>query len=284
MSDDNDDFDWTSPLLDILHAPDVEPDWLIKDLMLQGTLVILAGEPAAGKSYVSYTLGMAVASGVSALSGIVPPAEPRRVVYFDQENSPQNRDKYITRSWHGLVDNTGSLPDDVVLYDHFYPVSFRLGTEDWDDEAMRFIDRFEPHMVVFDTAASAFAIADENDNAEASRVIGRIRHLMTRTNPMMTAVVLKHANSTLENGRRRIRGATMWQSLADQVMFQVRSQGRPPTKRGKGLHITKMVPDKTRAYGLTDTIKIIPSWTDEAKTGLMLEAKIEEHNEGEDDE
>lgn len=282
MSNDDDTFDWTSPLLDILHAPDVEPDWLIKDLMLQGTLVIIAGEPAAGKSYVSYTLGMAVASGVSALSGIVPAADPRKVVYFDQENSPQNRDKYITRSWHGLVDTHGALPDDVVLYDNFFPVSFRLGGPDWDDEARRFIDHFQPHLVVFDTAASAFGIADENDNAEASRVIERIRHLMTRTNPMMTAVVLKHAKTqTEEGGRRRIRGATMWQSLADQVMFQVRSQGRPPTKRGKGLHITKLVPDKTRAYGLTDTIKIIPSWTDEAHTGLMLEGKIED-NEGEE--
>lgn len=73
----------------------------------------------------------------------------------------------------------------------------------------------------------------------------------------------------------------MWQSLADQVMFQVKSQGRPPTKRGKGLHITKLVPDKTRAYGLVDTIKIVPSWTDEEKRGLMLEAQIMEDHEGE---
>ncbi len=277
-------FDYPNPIVDILLSPEVEPPWLIKDMLLQGTLVCLAGEPAAGKSFVSYTLGMAIAAGVSALSGIVPAAPPRRVLYFDQENSPHNRDKYLKRSWLGLVDDHGTPPDVAMLHDYFIPVNFRLGGPDWDYEAARFIDHFEPQLVVFDTAASAFGIQDENDNAEAARVIERIRHLMTHTNPMLTAMVLKHASTTVQQGgRRKMRGATMWQSLADQVVFQVRAQGRPPTKKGKGLFITKLLPDKNRAYGLTDRVRIIPSWTDEAHTGLVLEAKLEDGDDEEDD-
>lgn len=262
--------EFDNPIRSILAAEDADPEWLIKDLLLQGTLVCLAGEPGAGKSLVSYTLALAKASGWSALSGLVPEGPPERVVYFDQENSPQNRNKYITRSWWGLADSHGLPPDADLLEENFIPVHFHLGAADWFDVAADFISHFQPRLAVFDTAASCFDIEDENNNAEAARVLKQLRQLMTVTDPPLTVLVLKHAKSTVGKGeRRKMRGATMWQSLADQVMFQVRCQGRP---RKGGLQLTRLVPDKTRAYGLTEEIFITPSYTDEAKTGLLLEA------------
>lgn len=264
-------FSFENPILEILYQEEREPEWLIPDLLLQGTLVCLAGEPGAGKSYVSYTLGLALASGCSALSGLVPPGEPRRVVYFDQENSQQDRDRYITRSWWGLADNRGRTPDAGLLHENFIPVHFRLGGEDWFDVAAEFIEHFQPRLMVFDTAASVFNIESENDNAEAAQVIKKVRQLMAMSDPPISALVLKHAKTQVEKGgKRRMRGATMWQSLADSVMFQVRCQGRP--RKNSGLSLTRLVPDKTRAFGLDSTIYITPSYTDDRKTGLLLEA------------
>jgi hypothetical protein len=39
--------------------------------------------------------------------------------------------------------------------------------------------------------------------------------------------------------------------------------------------LTRLVPDKQRAYGLEHTVYITPSYTDEKKTGLLLEASYE---------
>lgn len=275
-----------NPIVDILCAEEKPPDWLIPELLLQGAMVCLAGEPGTGKSYISYTLGLAVASGCKALSGIVPKGDPRRVLYFDEENSIQDRDKYLRRSWQGLTaTNHGKEPDLGLLIDNFWPLHMVLGTDNWKDTAAMAIEQVQPHLIVFDTATPAFNIQDENDNAEATQAIKGIRELMKLTDPPATAVVLKHAKMRTEKGgRRTMRGAKAWQGAADGVMFQVMATGRP---RKDGLRLTRLEPDKTRAYGLRQTIYITPSWLDDKRNGLKLDASYsadKEHKKAEDEE
>lgn len=258
-------------IIDILTAEEVEPDWLIPNLFAQGTMVVLGGEPGTGKSYVSYTLSLAIAAGVKALSGIVPAREPKRVLYFDEENSPQDRNKYLQRSFNGLGGlktkrNQSGLAADA-LQDNFWAVHFHLGNDDWVDRAAEWVDFVRPHLMVFDTATPCFAIGDENENAEATQAMKGVRQLMRMTDPHGTSLILKHAKIRSEKGgRRTLRGAKAWQSGADAVLFQVRAPGRPRD----GLNVTRLVPDKVRAYGLPQTLYITPEWTDDERTGLRL--------------
>lgn len=271
--------------MDILCAEEQPPNWLVPDMILQGAMVCLAGEPGAGKSLVSYMIGLAVASGCKALSGLVPPGEPRRILYFDEENSQQDRDKYLRRAWHGLTDtNDGEEPDMGLLQENFWPLHFVLGDDNWQDVATLAIEQVQPHLIVFDTATPCFNIQDENDNAEATRAIKGIRELMRITDPVASAIVLKHAKIRTEKGRRQMRGAKAWQGSADGVMFQVKATGRP---RKDGLSLTRLEPDKTRAFGLTRTIYINPSWTDSDRKGLRLDADYtpdREHKKAEAEE
>jgi len=258
---------YENEIVDVLHAAEQDPVWLIPDLLLQGSMVCLAGEPGAGKSYVSYTAGLAVATGIAALDGIIPPGKPKTVIYFDQENSRQDRDKYLRRSWHGLARN-GKLPDVGLLLQHFHPVHFALGDDDWAEIAAEYIALLCPQLVIFDTATPCFNIGDENDNAEAVREIKKIRQLMALGDPVVSAIVLRHAKIAIEKGgRRTMRGAKSWHNAADGIMYQVKQAGRP---RGDGLSRTRLEPDKTRAYGLSRTIYITPEWTEEERTGLFL--------------
>lgn len=265
---------YANVILDILYAPETEPDWLIPGLLLQGGVVCLAGQPAAGKSYVSYTIGLAVASGAPALSGIIPAGEPRTVVYFDQENGKQDRDAYIRRAWHGLGHINGRKPDSKMLDKYFHPIHFKLGvTDGWEETVETYIVALQPRLVVFDTATSCFAPANENDNSEANREIQAIRRLITLTSPECTAVVLRHAATIKEGEKRRMRGAQGWQSFTDGVLFQTKTAGRP---RNDGLNKTYIDSDKTRAFGLESgkRIEISPRWTDDLKTGLALYGKL----------
>lgn len=272
-----------NPIVNILTAPDVPPEWLVKDMFLQGTLVCLAGSPGSGKSYISYTLGLAVAAGVPALSGLVPAATPKRVLYFDQENSRQDRDKYLCRSYVGLTDANGAAPDLEVLRDNFWPCYFHLGDADWEDRAAECIEFVRPHLIVFDTATPCFNLQDENDNAEATRAGQALHRLMDLVSPKATAIVLRHEKLKTERGSRRtMRGAKAWHSQADAILFQVKQPGRP---RKSSLSLTRLVPDKTRAYGLRQTVYITPKWTDAERSGLRLDGSYdpdEEHKEAED--
>lgn len=260
-------FPGVDSVLEILTGDELPPNWLVPDLALQGTMIALAGEPGAGKSYLSYTLAIALAGGVGALGGIVPEQAPKRVLYFDEENSRGDRDKYMRRSWTGLAKD-GRFPDPNVVDRNLWPVSFKIGGEDWEEKATIFVQAHQPDVLFFDTATPCFNIQDENDNAEATAAIMGVHRLMAMSDPKATAVILKHAKMRVEKGQRRtIRGAKAWQSAVDMVLFQVKAQGRPRTD---GLSLTKLLPDKVRAYGLQRPIYITPNYTDDERTGLVL--------------
>lgn len=257
-------------IISILCAEEKEPNWLVPDLFLQGAMVVLAGEPGTGKSYINYMIGLALAAHLKIL-GLMRANSPKRVLYFDEENSEQDRDTYLRRAWFGLckqqnIDPHGEHLD--LLQENFWPMSFLLGNPEWRDTAMMCVEQIQPHSIIYDTATPAFNIEDENSNSEASIAIKGIRDVARATDPVATSIVLKHAKMRTEKGgRRTIRGAKTWQGAADGVIFQVKATGRP---RRDGLNLTRMEPDKTRAHGLRSTIYITPAWMDETRTGLTL--------------
>jgi RecA-family ATPase len=255
-------------IVDVLTADDIEPTWLIPGMYLQGTTIAVAGESGVGKSVINYHLAMAVAAGVPAFGGLIPAGEPKRVLYFDEENSEQNRNKYIQQVWYGLM-ATQHDPDLALLQENLWVVAFNLGGEDWAVECEKWVRYVRPHAMWFDTATPCFHVQDENSNAEATAVLRRIEQIKRLTDPVCTALVMKHAKTrSMGEGRRRtMRGAKAWLSAADQTVYHVKRPGRP-TK--DGLSVTWIEPDKTRAWGLNQNIYVTPSHTDKAKTGIVL--------------
>lgn len=256
-------------IVDILTAEREEPEWLLPGMFLQGGFYTFVGESGAGKSFLCYTIALAMASGCPALSGIIPAGEPRTILYFDDENSRQDREEYLRRAWKGLQKQNGEEPDLGNLLQCFWSMGSVLGSEEWSDKVAELLVEHKPHACIFDTANACFNIDDENHNAEAGKVIRLIKRLMqTNDDRTTTAIVLKHAKTRTEKGQiRTMRGAKIWKDQSDGVLFQVKATGRP---RKDGLSLTRLVPDKKRAYGLRKTIYITPQWTDQYESGLLL--------------
>ena len=101
-----------NPLRDELTTTEPLVTWLLPDLLPAEVLFTLVGIPGAGKSYLAYTIGLALAGGVPVL-GITPPA-PTRVLYCDQENSRADRRQYQRWAWHGI-----GAPSLDVSTEHF---------------------------------------------------------------------------------------------------------------------------------------------------------------------
>jgi RecA-family ATPase len=269
--------DETNDIVEILSAPDSDPDWLVPNLWLQGAMICLAGEAAHGKSCLCYTIMLALAAGEPTLSGIIPAGEPKRVLYFDEENGKQDREKYIRRAYQGLIAQNKREPDLALLHQNFWAVGARLGQEGWEETVEEWVEYVRPHVMIFDTGSPCFNLDQENDNSEASKTVKKLRRLMLLTDPVATSIVLRHAKvRTMKGGRRQMRGASAWQGAVDGVMFQVRAPGRP---RKGGLYLTRLEPDKTRAWGLNQTIYITPYYTDEEKSGLYLDGSYSPNKE-----
>lgn len=251
--------DLQNPVGDILTGTDPIVEWLLPDVLPRGSLVTLAGEPGAGKSYLSYTLSLALATQQPILGAT--PDRPCKILYFDQENSRPDRDQYLRWAWNAL-----GQPSLNLINQNFWTYHFTLGGRDWAMKAAEVIAIHRPDMFIFDTTTPCCAIEDENDNAQASKAIDQIRRLQCITNPTSACLILKHAKVEKDHGTYTLRGAKTWAGAVDSVIYQTKSAGHPRTD---GLINTYLQPSKTRAFGLRQAWKIEPHWN-LTKTGLEL--------------
>ena len=248
------------------EAPPVS--WLVREFLSAGTFVLLAGAPGVGKSILSYRLAMCVASGLPFLG--FPACDPQRVLYIDEENAGQDCRAYIRRNWIGL-----GTPRVQQLIDNLRVEHFSMpGRRDEVYATLATLAREHgPSLIVIDTAGPVCRLQDENDNAEASIAIRGLRAVRGAAGPNCVMLVLKHARlmgggNDGEQGHHKVRGASAWIGETDATLiFRPLHTGRP---RKDGLRETVLEPDKVRAFGLGNPLRITPAWNSPDRSGLLL--------------
>lgn len=245
-----------NPLIPILTGEEPLVSWLLPDLIPRGSLIALAGVPGVGKSFFMYTLALGLATGQRVV-GFDPP-HPCRVLYFDNENGRPDRDQYLRDIWKGL-----GRPSLELIKRNLWCEHFVLGSRHWIDVAAAHIEQRTPDLIVLDTTTPCCEIRDENDNAEASAVITRIRALQTLVKPTAACVAIKHAKVDRVSGQYTLRGAKAWEGSVDCIIYHVRNQGRS----SPGLAPTRLESGKHRAFGLDSTYYITPHRTPD---GIVL--------------
>jgi RecA-family ATPase len=226
-------------------------------------MILLAGSPGAGKSFLSYTLSLSGAVGRDFLGQ---PLSPFKTCYFDEENATEDALAYIRRAWAGL-----GRPDPSVIADNFWLFNMSLARQATTSGVYDFmrhqVAAHQPDLIVLDTATPACRIADENDNAEASAAIRQLRKIRSVAAPGCTLLILKHMKVDTASGHRDIRGAKAWKGECDGAIFHERKPGRPRHILGHSFSETILIPEKVRAYGLSDRLTITPT---EAHGGIAL--------------
>ena len=242
------------------------PKWVIEGIIPAGTTVLQAGDAGVGKSTMNLAEGMHVAL---AREFLCHRTFQTRVLYFDEENSKPDIYAYLQRLWVGM-----GCPDQALLEPWFRVEHFSLGVSSWPDRMAALVAEWQPGLIYIDTATSALAIVQENDNSEAQVAVQRLRRA---AGPECAIKVLKHAK--FESGgnhqggtRRTIRGAKAWLGAVDQTMYHIKASGGRPRK--DGLHQTILVPDKRRAFGLRHHIRITPVVAENNANGLILKGEI----------
>lgn len=248
----------------VLTGKDPAPDYLVTDLYHKGQLIVIAGEPGVGKSFLQYHIAMCLASGLDILGRH---AENGKVLYFDEENSRRDLNQYLRWIWRGL-----DRPDVDILDKNLFIGNFLL-TQQGKNRFTYMADcarEIKPALMVLDTVTPCCGILDENDNAQASIAIRALRYVKEAAGPDATMILLKHAKFTHDvEERQTIRGAKTWLGECDHVIYHKACAGKPRTD---GLRNSRLVPDKTRAFGLRKELVIVPHWigkTDDDK-GIEL--------------
>lgn len=253
-----------SELLD--DTDDREPPWLVPNFICQGHMVVLAGEPGAGKSLVSYTLSLAKASGSEFFGATLSPAP---VLYFDEENAIPDVRQYLRWAWRGLGSPDVGLISKNLHIEHFSLAA--AGTSRYN-YMRELAGKLQPALIVIDTATPACAIKDENSNGEASAALTDLRKVRYSAGPQCTMFILKHAKLDSDRGEYIVRGAKDWVGATDSTLIHTKQAGHP---REDGFHNTRIRNRKTRAYGLRGVLKITPILTgEEATRGIQLHTEL----------
>lgn len=226
-----------------------EPDWLIKDTVHKGNLILLAGLAGIGKSLFSYSLANSLATATHFLNGAASPQY--RILYCDEENGLADLSAYARWTWRGF----GSPGRDVLDKNLRIEARTLSGSNAWHVTLRQLCGEFKPHLLILDTATPACHIQDENDNAEAAAACQKIRLAMDESGPECAGIVLKHLRLDPTSGRMEVRGAKHWKGAVDAIWYHLYCPG---PKRADGWRNTHIRPEKSRAYGLHDDILIKP--------------------------
>lgn len=249
---------------EILSKEVIEPEWIVKDMIPRGTMIVLAGEAGAGKSYLMYNLLYAISSGRPFLDHAT---VPTKIVYFDEENGEPDFLQYNQWAWaaHG-----GLEPSTL---DRWARIEHRQLVSGWKMATRKALREHSPGLVIFDTATPCFHIQDENDNGEAQRVIQELARIRAEFgDPNATFIILKHERQRDDTTHRRtIRGAKAWLGAVDQVLYHVIAPGA--RRRKDGTRKTRVEPDKLRAFALDHVIEIDPVKVEGPPNSLILRAK-----------
>jgi len=180
-------------------------EWLIHEwLPLDGGLVVLAGEPAGGKTFICMDLALSLATGHSWLG--MQTRASRRVLVVDEENSGQLiRTRY--KSLKMAKANGYNIADIPLKVLHGNGYCYQ--NKNKFVSLLANISEYRPQWVILDSLVRLAAGLDENSNSDMARFnsefIGPIRRLGAGV------IVLHHMskpNQFASQARHRIRGAS----------------------------------------------------------------------------
>ena len=230
-------------LADLLTKEPPKPNWLIEGLIHKYQFVVAAGDAGVGKSFFWYTAAFGIILGQLFLAK---QCAQGSVLYFDDENSLPDLTDYLIKIWWAYGCSDPELIDKRLHIEHFM---LSKAGDSWPGYMSARIGELKPSLVVVDTVTTALGVQDENDNAEASRIVRSLRRCMAQGEASASLLAMKHAKDG------RVRGAKAWEGMPDQVLVQSRLVGK---QRADGYHNSKIESTKRRTFGLRQALKIIP--------------------------
>lgn len=201
---------WTAAELLAAEFPD--PVWLAPDLIPTG-LVVLAGRPKLGKSWMGLQLAIAVATGGRFLDVQV---EQRPVAYVALEDTPRRLQNRLKKM---------QMPASAKL--HLVTAFPGLETPDTLATLERWRRDAGVRLIIIDTLTRALGAVDQNDNVTIGVIVAQLQRWAV-SNDVCLLIVDHHrkAGAQADDLVSDIMGATSKPGAADALMGLYRQRGQ----------------------------------------------------------
>jgi replicative DNA helicase len=160
-----------------------ELTWVLKDWIMAGGINLIAGMPAAGKSFLALDLAIGIAS--SGLAWDNRKVTQGKVLYHFLDGSYRGMRSRVIKMCHAR----GIQPPADLVFD-FSPLNLKVTSEVL---ALRQrIKRLDASVAIFDVMAKFIPGADENSVAEISPMMNALREIANQTGT--TFILIHHLN------------------------------------------------------------------------------------------
>ena len=203
---------------EVLTTPAPPLNWIYDPWLGAGDVVILAGEPGLGKSWVALDLFFRLSlsrpwAGKNNLAG------PQRVLYVDEENNFRLVRHRMRKLVNGMDLSIANLDPAYLAASYAMEQGINLDDPASLELLKRKLDQVRPQFIIFDSLVRIHH-RDENSNAEMAALFGMIKALAR--NIGAGAIVIHHLGKSTKDrpsGRiaERIRGASDIIAAGDQV-------------------------------------------------------------------
>jgi len=194
----------TQPLLQWLHQiPDTEPDFLVDGMIERGSLAMIFGQPASGKSFLAVDLAASIATG-RAFQGLK--TQKGDVVYIAGEGYRGLKRRF--KAWSKYHD---AGPEEIRVMISRSAVDYRdeRAAQELEKELLEAKEEgLSPILFVIDTLARNYGGGDENSNSEMGKFISVIDQFNVKFD-CATLIVHHsgHGESERARGASALRGA-----------------------------------------------------------------------------
>lgn len=185
-------------------------DWLVEGLIPAEGLVVIGGDAAEGKSWLSQHIAQCVAAGKPVFGQFRTTQGP--VVYVDAESSPLLLKRRLQKLAAGL-EVRSDIPVTFV-----FARGVRIDEEHSPEGVMAFLEREKPVLVIFDSLVRIHG-ANENDAREMAKVMANLRQIQTRER---CAVLITHhtrKRSMINVAGQMLRGSSDIRAAVDGHIF-----------------------------------------------------------------
>lgn len=206
---------FTKAHLDLLGHVE-PPDYVIHNVIARGQVCILSADSGVGKSWVALDLVVACVLRDKWLGRSV---VGRKVVYVDEENGLRilaGRLRGLIRGRKPLTKSMNALVERNLHLCSRNGVS--IGDESQQPELEAIITDLTPSLLIIDTAMSATAVGEVNDNSAVVALMKKLRYLAEKYS---LAVVLMHhdrkptGDDAADPRGTSMMGARQWSGQAD---------------------------------------------------------------------
>lgn len=181
--------------LDLLNPPP-PPDWVVDKLIAKGDIVLLIGEPGAGKSWLTMDLAIKLVNNQPTWLGHrLANIERARILYIDEENPV---DVIYTR-----LSKLGLKPSKMPFIRYLHNEGIRLDSA--GDEILEEALAFQPDLIVIDSLTRVHTI-DENSAGAMAKLFNDSLKPLARSTGAAT-ILLHHAGKGDGSGYKRARGS-----------------------------------------------------------------------------